>query len=389
MKKILSILMAICIVFAFSACGKEVGTGGSSIASLQEGSGFEKPDSYASVLKLKINPEFKLYLSVDGKVLALEAVNDDAKSIYDNIEFSGKGFEEVVENIVAAAKNGGFIKEDANISFEISEKADASVNAADIINRASASAKKAATELKIKLPVADDDETSSASSQTQTSSNSQAQTNSSSQPAQSGNAHTHSFSKATCTESAKCACGEVSGSPLGHKWQAATCVQRKTCTVCGRVEGELLPHRYVDGFCAVCKQFESINPKEHLKMNVEYIGYFRISGDTLLASAFMFDGDVCVLTDRIFSSTQTDPEQKPIVYKGKKYYSEGGGMEPFSYKLTDEYIDVTQSLYEESPEGTNLRVHLMKDGRLIVKSTRFIEYPAGTVYSTDINEVLK
>lgn len=61
--------------------------------------------------------------------------------------------------------------------------------------------------------------------------------------------HTHSYSKATCTEPAKCSCGEVSGEAAGHKFSAATCTQAKKCKVCGITEGSKLEHKYSAATC--------------------------------------------------------------------------------------------------------------------------------------------
>ncbi len=62
--------------------------------------------------------------------------------------------------------------------------------------------------------------------------------------------HTHVWSDATCTEPAKCECGETQGEALGHTWVDATCEAPKSCSVCGATEGEALGHTYVDGKCA-------------------------------------------------------------------------------------------------------------------------------------------
>ena len=61
--------------------------------------------------------------------------------------------------------------------------------------------------------------------------------------------HTHVWSDATCTEPAKCECGETNGDALGHTWVDADCDTPKTCSVCGETEGEALGHTFVDGVC--------------------------------------------------------------------------------------------------------------------------------------------
>ena len=61
--------------------------------------------------------------------------------------------------------------------------------------------------------------------------------------------HTHSYSSATCTEPAKCSCGETSGSALGHSYSNATCTEAEKCTRCGTTSGSALGHSYKDATC--------------------------------------------------------------------------------------------------------------------------------------------
>lgn len=43
---------------------------------------FVKPEQYASVLTVTINPEIKLYLDAKNQILAAEYLNNDAKAAY-------------------------------------------------------------------------------------------------------------------------------------------------------------------------------------------------------------------------------------------------------------------------------------------------------------------
>lgn len=60
------------------------------------------------------------------------------------------------------------------------------------------------------------------------------------------------------TEGSHCSvCGEVFTAQqiipaLKHKWQEATCASPKKCTVCGKTDGEALPHTMENGKCKVC-----------------------------------------------------------------------------------------------------------------------------------------
>ena len=43
----------------------------------------------------------------------------------------------------------------------------------------------------------------------------------------------HRWNDATCTEPRTCSiCGKTEGEPLGHKWNSATCIKPQICKVC-------------------------------------------------------------------------------------------------------------------------------------------------------------
>lgn len=55
----------------------------------------------------------------------------------------------------------------------------------------------------------------------------------------------HEWTEATCTTPKTCTrCGKTEGEPLGHTWKAATCTKPKTCSVCGKTKGKKLGHTY-------------------------------------------------------------------------------------------------------------------------------------------------
>ncbi len=61
--------------------------------------------------------------------------------------------------------------------------------------------------------------------------------------------HNHSYSAATCTESAKCACGAIGGAALGHNYTPATCTAPQTCKTCSATTGTALGHNYSAATC--------------------------------------------------------------------------------------------------------------------------------------------
>ena len=63
----------------------------------------------------------------------------------------------------------------------------------------------------------------------------------------------------------------------GHSWNAATCTDPKTCSICGATEGSVLGHDYVDGICTRCG--DDVNAPETTNVT-------RISGKGRLQTAF-------------------------------------------------------------------------------------------------------
>ena len=62
-----------------------------------------------------------------------------------------------------------------------------------------------------------------------------------------GEALGHEWIEATCTEAKHCSrCGETEGEPLEHEWEDATCTEARYCKVCGRTDGEPLGHDWMD-----------------------------------------------------------------------------------------------------------------------------------------------
>ena len=217
MKRIIAFLLAFILIFALAACKKDNTSSDYSDTEGLANSEFVKPENYATVLLVTINPQFKLYLDETGIVLAVEPVNDDAKTIIKEIAFEKENFETVVKNIVTVANENDFVKADATVNFEITEIANSVIEKTDIINKATAALNQVATELKISISVATND--TDATSSTETVSKEQTDNSTSkvttTKPTES---HTHKMSNATCTEPMKCSCGATEGKALGHKY---------------------------------------------------------------------------------------------------------------------------------------------------------------------------
>lgn len=396
-KKVFTFVFALCLVLSLSACKKadeNVSNGSLPSSVVTDNNDFEAPQDYAVVLLASINPQVKLYLDKDGIVLALEAVNDDAKEIIDDIVYDGADYQTVIKLFISAANTSEFIKDDAAIEFEIIEAKDAEIDTKDILDKASAAATKAASELEITLDVkivgnveSDDGNENNTSSDTENGND-----NNESKPDTdkiNSETHTHSYSKATCTKAATCSCGATNGKATGHDWLSATCKAPKTCKNCGATEGNKGEHSYSGGKCTVCGAASALNPKTDLETYVEYIGNLHVSGDMLLGAALQFEGDACVVTDRSFNSVQSDPAQPAITFNGKNYYSEGGGQTPHYFELTDTEIIIKGSFWDGDPDAVTIKLTLQADGMLRVTYSTNSLFPVGAVLSTDIIDVLK
>ncbi|MGI6280217.1 MAG: anti-sigma-I factor RsgI family protein [Acutalibacteraceae bacterium] len=239
MKKLISSALALCLVFALVSCGKS-GTSSPETSSGDSAESFVKPEQYASVLLITINPQFRLYLDENEKVLAVEAVNKDAESIKDSISFENESFETVIEAIVTEANKNGFVKADATINFEIIESKETDKAQSDILSKAEKIANDTAVELKIEINIniseikTNNDTSSSETEPIDNQSSSKPTNDQGSSEAKPNNnqgssepAHTHSFSTATCTEPKKCSCGVVEGSALGHDYKDGICTRCK------------------------------------------------------------------------------------------------------------------------------------------------------------------
>ena len=353
MKKIIAIILVVTFVFTLSACNNKntVSDTDTSAPISTSSESFIKPENYASVLLVSINPQFKLYLDENNKVLAVEPVNDDAKSFSDSIDFENKTVEAVVGNIVEKANEKGFIKENVNVNFEITEEKDG-IDNSDILAKVVSTVNQKASELNIEIKTeikeSDKSQTSDTNSEnTQTNENSKPTTThkptESSKPVESSKpTHTHSYSDATCTAPAKCSCGATKGSALGHKWQDATCESPKTCSVCKTTEGGTIQHFFDDeGKCVWCKQILPIAP-ENIKSR-EYNIYKPSVENFVLNFASSIAGYGEYAPCEFVHGTAECDKDVYIHYNGNGYHCViGSGPIPFTSKKIGNHIVVSK-----------------------------------------------
>jgi len=87
MKKILAAALALCLLLALGACGNSDRPASDGSSDAQDA--FVTPAGCVTVLQITINPQFRLYLDADDKVLAVEPLNADARSIVKDVARHG------------------------------------------------------------------------------------------------------------------------------------------------------------------------------------------------------------------------------------------------------------------------------------------------------------
>lgn len=364
MKKILSILTVLLIVLSLASCKTSAPSSSGDSSQITASEGFERPESYASVLNIKINPEFNLYLDSKGTVLALEAVNDDAKTFFGKISIQNKTFMDVFKDILKEATTAGFIKNNAVVAFEIVENK-GGLNDEDILNKASDALNLAAKEIDVAITLSiTQNTTSDISSKIDDNS----KPNVTSKPSDNSKPTTTSTSSENSkpTESAKPTSSvptESIGVTQKDPVKPSSSEPPKTTTT------------------------EFLNPDEKLQFEKEYAGNYRLGGSGLIGSGISFhkeggidENPYCLLLSPDFEATQTDPNQVVREYNGKKYYCIGSGMTPHIMEITSTEIIVKNSFYDDE-EKISLKLRLKYDDSFVVTFSSLPEYPVGLVLS--------
>ncbi len=350
MKRIPALMLALILLFTLAACGgtenppTDTGAAGTGENQTEQ---FVKPENYASVLLVTINPQLRLYLDANGTVLAVEAVNEDAVEIAENISFSNQSVDSVVEKIVTAANEKGLIKEEnATIHLSVTETTSQQASPAEILNKAQSGATRATASISIPVSVQTEDKTASqqqsSSEPTDSATSDTTQTESSDSPAP----HTHSYSDATCTAPKTCSCGATEGTALGHDYKNGTCSR------CNTKDPNFV-------------SYTSVTQK-----NGSWTAMF-LDGETLYDTSFLLYGDAWEmgygLGDPLTSlpeEVQEDMKADCTLYNGNYYYfGRGGGGEIAA--LSEEGTTVT--LTDES--GNQLVLTRTGEDALTVKTS--------------------
>ncbi|MDO5382124.1 MAG: hypothetical protein Q4F06_05315 [Eubacteriales bacterium] len=156
MRRIFLILICLLSAFTLFACGKD--------ASVKENEGIatdtkeevvedQIPKDYVMAIVVTINPKVKLYLDANSKIIGVEYLNEDAKTAFSEISFSGMTVEEGMEKIVGAAVETQFLTDGKDVNIDILEVRDASCDSASVCEEAGAAATKAVASKKVNASV--------------------------------------------------------------------------------------------------------------------------------------------------------------------------------------------------------------------------------------------
>ncbi len=165
-----------------------------------------------------------------------------------------------------------------------------------------------------------------------------------------GEALGHEWVEATCEAPKTCSrCGKTEGEALGHKWVEATCENPKTCSVCGKTEGEALGHKWLENTpnyqqpktCEVCGATEG-EPLEAYCKDWEFAELDKDYDFSLKWSFPDEDGyatKVWFTNYKVFDSDETHEAKEGYEYRSVECWSAGYGAIPSSgfYGICDYY----------------------------------------------------
>lgn len=140
-KKKIVLLMCIIMSFLLCACGKaqdveESQSSESTVENKEAATEIEEqttvedviPEDYAASVIVTINPQVKLYLDKDNVVIGVEYLNEDAKAAFAKVKFSDVTIEVCIDEMISAAVESEFLTDGKDVSIEISEIKDESID---------------------------------------------------------------------------------------------------------------------------------------------------------------------------------------------------------------------------------------------------------------------
>lgn len=344
-------LLILALVLSLTAC-KESAAG--------EGEKFIAPEKYATVILVTINPQFKLYLDENEKVLAVEPINDDAKSISKNIETTKGNLDTVLNSLFITTCSSGFVKnETADIKLDIVESNNTAATTEEILTKAKKATTNSFNALDIKVnieasaSVTETEEVSSenissvesiSSSSSSNNNTVESMTSNSSKNNSVVSTHTHKFSAATCTKPATCSCKATSGKSLGHN--------------------------YKDGLCTRCKAKDPTINYTSVSKKDGYWSLMYVNNNTLYEISFNLKNELSCnvgLGDSLDNMNVEDKELlKPdcTLFENKYYYIGRGDGDDFN-NISESGTTVTIT----DTKGNKLILNRTAENKMVVKTS--------------------
>lgn len=341
MKKFLAAALALCLLLALGACGNSDRPASDGSSDAQDA--FVTPAGCVTVLQITINPQFRLYLDADDKVLAVEPLNADARSIVKDVDTATGDRDTVIRSILTAAKNGGFVKNGSTVNLQIMEtdKADgadqALLKATEMVVAQAAvdlnvtlTVKKLATPSTTSTTVATTAagtaaDTAASGTSAGTSVATTAATVKTTAPT---TVHKHAFAAADCTKPKTCACGATEGAPLGHEYD-----KDGVCIRCG---GKVTPLTQKNGIWQLRFLAKNEQGKDELR-NCKL---------TLTGSQPLIAVEIGEAVDTLADSIKENPNfaNDCVEFEGKQYYIGSGDGGPLTVKFDGSATIVTDDV---------------------------------------------
>lgn len=167
----------------------------------------------------------------------------------------------------------------------------------------------------------------------------------------------HEWKDATCAEPKTCSvCGKTEGDTLEHTWVDATCSAPRTCSECGKTEGDALEHTLTEAnyqqasTCEICGEtvgeplqadFEKYDLTKYLvELDKEY-DYKTLSGNPTYTTV----GKVKFSNYRTFDSDETHPAKEGYEWKAVDITFSFGDENAFKYGMLlspreEDYYDI-------------------------------------------------
>ncbi len=341
MKKFLAAALALCLLLALGACGSKKPAPADSS---DEQDAFVTPAGCVTVLQITINPQFRLYLDADDKVLAVEPLNADARSVVKDVDTASGDRDAVIRSILTAAKNGGFVKNGSTVNLQVMETEKAEGADQALLKAAEMVVAQAAVDLNVTLTVkklatpsttsttvtttAADTTAGTTAAGTAAAGTAAATTAATVKTTAPTTAHKHAFAAADCTKPKTCACGATEGAPLGHEYG-----ENGACIRCG---GKVTPLTQKNGVWQLRFLAKNEQGKDEL----------RDCKLTLTGSRPLIAVGIGEAVDTLADSIKENPNfaDDCVEFEGKQYYIGAGDGGPLTVKFDGSAMIVTDDV---------------------------------------------